>query len=330
MRRLIFCICVAVTGLSALASVDNGARSQDRPWIDKSLSPFRRAELLVQHMTQDEKILQIHMRDKPDHPREVPAIERLGIPVFKITNGPAGAGPGDSRPTQPATAMPAALALAASWDPRLAETFGRVVADEVAARGEDLLEAPGVNIARVPQNGRNFEYFGEDPYLAAQMVVPEIRGIQSRGVIAEVKHFAANNQENDRKTINEIIDERTLREIYLPAFEAAVKEGEVGAIMCAYPSVNGQFGCENQHLLKEILRGDWGFKGFVQSDYTATRNAVANATAGLDLAMKPDHYDAEMKTAINQASWRNLSSIRCWSAASARCSVSGCLIKREP
>lgn len=266
--------------------------------MNKSLSPVRRAELLVQQMTLDEKISQIHMIDKPDHPREVPGIERLGIPVFKITNGPAGAGPGDSRPTQPATAMPSALALAASWDPSLAETFGRVVADEVAAHGEDLLEAPGVNIARVPQNGRNFEYFGEDPYLASQMVVPEIRGIQARGIIAEVKHYAANNQENDRKTINEIIDERALREIYLPAFEAAVKAGDVASLMCAYPSVNGQFGCENIHLLKEVLRGDWGFKGFVQSDYTATRNAVANATAGLDLAMKPDHYDAEMKAEI--------------------------------
>ena len=266
--------------------------------MNQSLSPVRRAELVVQQMTLDEKVSQIHMIDKPDHPREVPGIERLGIPVFKITNGPAGAGPGDSRPTQPATAMPAALALAASWDPALAETFGRTVADEVTAHGDDLLEAPGVNIARVPQNGRNFEYFGEDPYLASAMVVPEIRGIQARGVIAEVKHYAANNQENDRKTINEIIDERTLREIYLPAFEAAVKAGEVASIMCAYPSVNGHFGCENTHLLKEVLRDDWGFKGFVQSDYTATREAVANATAGLDLAMKPDHYDQQMKAAI--------------------------------
>src|SRR5262249_28926485 len=211
-------------------------------WMNRSLPSARRAELLIQQMTLDEKISQIHMLDKPEHPREVPGIERLGIPTFKITNGPAGAGPGDSRPTQPATAMPAALALAASGDRNLAETFGRVVADEVVARGKDLLEAPGVNIARVPQNGRNFEYFGEDPYLASQMVVPEIRGIQSRGIIAEAKHYAANNQENDRKTINEIIDERTLREIYLPAFEAAVKEGDVGSVMCAYPSVNGQFG----------------------------------------------------------------------------------------
>ena len=266
--------------------------------MNPSLSPVRRAELLVHEMTLDEKILEIHMMDTRDHPREVPAIERLGIPALKITNGPAGAGPGDARPTQPATALPSALALAASWNPQLANTFGRVAAEEVRARGEGLIEAPGVNIARVPQNGRNFEYFGEDPYLASQLSVQEIKGIQSQNVIAEVKHYAANNQENARKTINEIIDERSLREIYLPAFEASVKEADVGAIMCAYPSVNGQFGCENMHLLKEILRGEWNFKGFVQSDYTATHSAVPSAMAGLDLAMKPDHYDAEMKAAV--------------------------------
>src|SRR5919201_5171726 len=293
-------IAAVVAGL-LLAPVppNNAAAPQSRPWMSRSLPPLRRAELLVRAMTLDEKILEIHMMDTREHPREVPAVERLGVPAFRITNRPPGAGPRDSRPTQPATALPSALALAASWDPALAETFGRVAAQEVADRGEHLIEAPGVNIARVPQNGRNFEYFGEDPHLASQVAVQEIRGIQGQGVIAEVKHYAANNQETDRKTINEIIDERTLREIYLPAFEAAVKQADVGAVMCAYPSVNGQFGCENTHLLKEILRGEWGFKGFVQSDYTATHSAVPAALAGLDLEMKHDeHYDAGMKTAI--------------------------------
>ena len=270
----------------------------NRPWMNTSLSAEQRAELLVKAMTLDEKISQIHMRDLREFPREVIAIERLGLPTFKISNGPLGAGPGDSRQPQPATAFPASLALASTFDPHLAEAFGRTAAEEIASRGEHLLEAPGLNITRVPQNGRNFEYFGEDPFLTARMGVAEVRGVQSVGIVAEPKHYAANNQENQRKTINEIVDERTLREIYLPAFEAAVKEADAGAIMTAYPSINGQFGVENVHLLKDILRGEWGFKGFVQSDYTATRNAVASATAGLDLSMKPDHYSDEVKTAI--------------------------------
>jgi beta-glucosidase len=292
MRRFLPVLLLILVCLSALA------QQADRPWMNKSLAPEKRADLLVHAMTLDEKISQIHMRDIREFPREVIAIERLGIPTFKISNGPAGAGPGDSRQPQPATALPSGLALAATWDPKLAEQFGQIAAEEIASRGEHLLEAPGLNIARVPQNGRNFEYFGEDPFLTARMGVAEVKGIQSVGIIAEPKHFAANNQERDRKVINEVIDERTLREIYLYAFEANVKEAGPGAIMCAYPSVNGQFSCENVHLLKEVLRGDWGFKGFVQSDYTATRSAVGNATAGLDLAMKPDHYDAEMKTAV--------------------------------
>ncbi len=272
-----------------------------KPWMNRSLSPQQRAELLVHQMTLEEKISQIHMVDIREHPREVTGIERLGIPTFKITNGSVGAGPGDSQVRQPATALPSALALAATWNPTLAATYGEVAAQESALRGEWLLEAPGLNIARVPQNGRNFEYFGEDPYLASRLVVPEVQGIQQQRVISEPKHYAANNQETDRKTINEIIDERPLREIYLPAFEAAVKEGEAGAIMCAYPSVNGQFGCENFHLLKDILRGEWGFQGFVQSDYTATHSTIPAAQAGLDLAMKHDnHYDSDMKDAITK------------------------------
>jgi beta-glucosidase len=191
------------------------------------------------------------------------------------------------------------LALSATWDPKLAATFGEIAGRETADRGEQLIEAPGVNIVRIPRNGRNFEYFGEDPYLSGALAVAEIRAIQQQGVIAEVKHYAANNQETDRKSVNEIIDERTLREIYLPAFEEAVKQGKVGAVMCAYPSINGQFGCENLHLLKDVLREQWGFKGFVQSDYTATHSTIAAAKAGLDLEMKHDNfYDAGMKDAV--------------------------------
>lgn len=292
-------IVLAIASTVAAHSRTDASGASARPWMSRSLSPERRAELLVRHMTLDEKILEIHMMNTREHPREVAAIPGLGIPALKITNGPAGAGPGDSPHPVPATALPSALGLAASWDPSLAETFGRIAASESADRGEHVLEAPGVNITRVPQNGRNFEYFGEDPYLAGQLAAAEIRGIQSQDVIAEVKHYDANNQETDRKTVNEVIDERAQREIYLPAFEAAVTQGGAAAVMCAYPSVNGQFGCQNTHQLKDILRGEWHFRGFVQSDYTATHSTIAAALAGLDLEMKHDaYYDSGMKAAV--------------------------------
>lgn len=250
-------------------------------------------------MTLDEKIEQIHMADIKATPREVPGIPRLGIPDFKVTNGPVGAGPGDSRIQAPATALPSALALSATWDPELAAEFGRVAGAETADLGEQLIEGPGVNITRVARNGRNFEYFGEDPFLSGQMAVAEIRAIQQQGVMAQVKHFTANSQETERKTIDELIGQRALHEIYLPAFEAAVKLGDAASVMCAYPSVNGEFDCQNTYLLKEVLRGEWGFKGFVQSDYTATRSTIPAALAGLDLEMKHDaHYDANMKAAV--------------------------------
>ena len=142
------------------------APENSRPWMNTSLSPMERARLLVHAMTLDEKIEQIHMADVRERPREVPGIERLGIATFKTTNGPAGAGPGDSHIPVPATALPSALALSATWDRHLAATFGEIAGQETADRGEHLIEAPGVNIIRVPQNGRNFEYFGEDPYLS--------------------------------------------------------------------------------------------------------------------------------------------------------------------
>lgn len=269
--------------------------------MNESLSPRKRAELLAKQMTFAEKILEIHMMNIRAHPREVPAIPRLGIPALKITNGPAGIGPGDSPQHEPATALPSALGLAASWDPDLARTLGRIAAGESADRGERVLEAPGLNITRVPQNGRNFEYFGEDPYLAARMGAAEIIGIQQEGVMAEAKHYDANNHEADRKTIKEVIGERTLREIYMPAFEAAVKQGHAASIMCAYPSVNGQFGCQNVHQLKGVLRDEWGFEGCVQSDYTATHSTIPAALAGLDLEMKHDDYhDSSMKAAVAQ------------------------------
>ena len=207
-------------------------------------------------------------------------IERLGIPRFKMSDGPAGV-----RTWGPTTAYPAPICMAATWDRDLQHEVGKAYGIDARARGVDFLLAPGVNMYRVPQNGRNFEYYGEDPYLSGQMAVQFIEGVQSQGVAATVKHFDANNQEHDRTGTSSDVDERTLREIYLPAFEAAVKEGHVEAVMCSYNLLNGTYASENDWLLNRVLKKDWGFKGVVMSDWGATHHAVAAANHGLDLEM---------------------------------------------
>lgn len=249
-----------------------------------------RARRLVARMTVDEKIAQVHGIRNATHYRFVPGIPRLGIPELHITNGPAGAGPGGVGSQKPATALPAPIALAASWDPELARTYGRITGLETRALGSKLLEAPDINIARVPQGGRVFESYGEDPFLAGRLAVANIEGIQATGVIANVKHYVANNQETDRGTINEIIAERPLHEIYMPAFEAAVKEAHVASVMCAYPRINGTYNCENKPLLHDILEDDWKFDGFIISDFGAVHSAVGSALAGLDLELPTGVY----------------------------------------
>jgi beta-glucosidase len=241
-------------------------------------------------MTLDEKISQLHGIHDAEHYRMVPGLPRLDIPEFRVTNGPAGVGPGGAGSQQPATALPAPIALAASWDIDLARLYGQVAGEETRSLGYTLLESPDVNIARVPQGGRVFESYGEDPFLAARMAVANIEGIQSTGVIANVKHYLANNQETNRGTINEIISERSLREIYMPAFEASVKEAHVASLMCAYPRVNGLFNCENKPVLHDVLRDDWGFDGFVTSDFGAVHSSAASALAGLDLELPTGIY----------------------------------------
>ncbi|HTV62288.1 MAG TPA: glycoside hydrolase family 3 C-terminal domain-containing protein [Verrucomicrobiae bacterium] len=249
-----------------------------------------RARALVSQMTLQEKITELHGIQNAEHKRYVPPIPRLGIPGFRIANGPCGVGPGDEPHQLPATALPAPILLAATWDPGLARGYGVIIGLEARDLGDDLLEGPDVNIARVPQNGRTFEAFGEDPYLVARMAVNEIEGIQSQGEIANVKHYAANNQETDRFAINEIVPQRALREIYLPAFEASVKQGQVASVMAAYPRINGEFCCANKDLESRILKDEWGFQGFITSDFGAVHSTVPSALAGLDLEMPTGKY----------------------------------------
>src|SRR5947207_3471900 len=290
---------VAFAVMGGLLAVPTAALAGSDP--DSGPTPEQRATALVAQMTLDEKISQMHTTGKGAGgiARLVPGIPRLGIPDLRISNGPAGVGTG-SVPDQPsATALPAPVALAATFDTDLAHRYGDVEGTETLDVGHNLLEAPDVNIVRVPQGGRAFENYGEDPFLAGQLAAANIKGIQRPGLMAEVKHYTANDQETNRKTINEDIDDRTLHEIHLPAFETAVKQGGVATVMCAYPSINGSFSCENRHLIADILRGQWGFDGFVQSDASATHTAVGSAAAGQDLELRDNGpYDQELKQAV--------------------------------
>src|SRR5246500_3976343 len=235
-----------------------------------------RVNSILEKMTVEEKIEMLGgVNDFYTHP-----IPRLGVPSLKMSDGPLGVH--DYGPT---TAYPAGVALAASWDIELAQRFGAAMGKDARARGVHFILAPGMNIYRAPMNGRNFEYFGEDPYLASRMAVNEIKGMQEQGVIATAKHFAGNNSEFARMTLSSDIDERTLREIYLPAFEASVKEAKVGAVMDAYNLVNGVYMTANIRLNNEILKKEWGFDGIVMPDWGATPDSVAAANGGLDLEM---------------------------------------------
>jgi len=236
----------------------------------------KRVDSILSQMTLEEKI-EIIGGINDFYTRPIP---RLGIPSFRMSDGPMGVH--DYGLT---TAYPAGIALAASWDVDLAERFGSAMGKDARARGVHFILAPGMNIYRAPMNGRNFEYFGEDPFLASRMAVSVIEGIQGQRVIATAKHFAGNNSEFARMTLSSDIDERTLREVYLPAFEASVKEAHVGAVMDAYNLVNGTYMTQNIHLNNEILKKEWGFDGILMSDWGATHDGVAAANGGLDLEM---------------------------------------------
>lgn len=220
------------------------------------------------------------------------SIDRLGIPSFMLTDGPHGlrkqGGKADHlglNNSIPSTCYPTASGLANSWDEALLEEMGRALGLEAASEGVSVLLGPGCNIKRSPLCGRNFEYFSEDPYLSGKMAAALIRGIQSNGISACVKHYAANSQELFRMTNNSVVDERTLREIYLPAFEMAVKEGGTKCLMTSYNMVNGVYANENMHLLREILYGEWGYRGMVVSDWGGNNDRVAAIKAGSTLEM---------------------------------------------
>lgn len=212
-------------------------------------------------------------------------VERLGIPAIKVTDGPNGARGASWNGDVTSAAFPVGIALAATWNPSLIERIGQALAEEAKSKGAVMLLGPTVNIHRSPLNGRNFECFSEDPYLSARIAVAYVRGLQQNGVAACIKHFVCNDSEFERQSINVEVSERPLREIYLPPFQAAVEEAGVWSLMSSYNKVNGTYASQNPYLLRDILKGEWGWDGLVVSDWTGTYSTVEAANAGLDLEM---------------------------------------------
>ena len=217
-------------------------------------------------------------------------VERLNLPELLVSDGPHGVRRQPdvhamSQKSVPATCFPTASSLAATWDTNLLHEMGQALAEEAIALHVDVLLGPGVNMKRSPLCGRNFEYFSEDPYLAGELAASLINGIQSQGVGTSIKHFAANNQEFERFSMSAEVDERTLREIYLPAFETAIRKAKPWTVMCSYNKINGTYASENRWLLTDLLKDEWGFDGFVVSDWGAVHDRVAALKAGLDLEM---------------------------------------------
>ncbi|MGD8199347.1 beta-glucosidase [Ornithinimicrobium sp. W1679] len=283
---------------------------QDRPWMDGSADPRTRAEALVSDMSLEQKVRQLHgnmetidiyaltsaatTAEEMDQlaaqitvERHVAADDELGIPRMRVTNGPVGVGMGDGTPSPPATALPMTIGVAASFDPDLAHEYGDLIGRECTHLGQHVLEGPGLGLHRLPIGGRNFEYFSEDPYLTGVMGVAVTRAIQANGVIAMAKHYVVNDQEDERFRYSVEVDEHVLRELYLLPFEMCVKDGDIASLMSAYNRVRGTYATENRYLLHTVLRQEWGFEGYVQSDFWSCRSAAASLGAGMDLEM-PD------------------------------------------
>jgi len=289
MRRLLCAVLIFFAAI--LSGAQNQSVSDIPPYKNPSLPVEQRVQDLLGRMTLQEKVA---MLSGADWMQSVPN-QRLGIPSIKMADGPLGirswSGPSSETSAEFAktkvttTAFPAGVAMAATWDTELVESEGQAIGQEVKALGRDMILGPTVNINRTPLWGRNFEGYGEDPYLTTRLALAYIKGVQGEGVVATVKHFAANNQEFERHRINAIVDERALNEIYFPAFKAAVEEGGVWSVMSAYNRLNGTYCAENSALLKDVLQKQWNFKGFVVSDWGSTYSTAGTVNAGMDLEM---------------------------------------------
>jgi beta-glucosidase len=289
------------------------------PWMNKSLSPDQRADLLIQQMTIDEKIQLLHgydtrnadRRDAPALEQQltltrgnggagfIPGIPRLGIPDLQMADAAVGVTMGAAR-SRYSTPLPSTISAASSWDPKLLYEYGALIGRELRDQGYNMSLGGGVNITREPRNGRNFEYLGEDPILAGRLDGQAMKGLQAQGVLGDVKHYAFNDQETGRNIGNvTMADKRIMRETDLLAFEIAVRDAEVSAVMCSYNKINGDYACENSYTLNDVLKKAFGFKGFVLSDWGGTHSTVKAALAGLDIEMTGNTYFADaLKKAV--------------------------------
>ncbi|MFE9425899.1 glycoside hydrolase family 3 C-terminal domain-containing protein [Kitasatospora sp. NPDC006697] len=286
---------LAAAGLAAVTEAPATAASQ--PWMNTAQTPDQRAGELLAAMTSAEKLAMLHGGASCGYVGCVDANTRLGIPPLHLQDGPVGVGDG----LTDVTALPAPVAGAASWDPTLMQQYGQVIGSEQWGKGTNVVLAPTINIVRDPRWGRAFESLGEDPYLSGQLGAADIQGIQSQGPMAQVKHFAVYNQETNRNNAsdNAVVSARAEREIYLPAFETAVQQGQADSVMCSYSAINGPFACENGPLQNTVLKGDLGFTGFITSDWGATHSTVASANNGLDMEMPgSDYYGSALTTAV--------------------------------
>ncbi len=286
---------------------------RNHPWMNASLSPDERANMVLKEMTLDEKIDLLHGMGMPGWPREVQnpepelgnggagfilGVPRLGIPIVQMSDAAYGVR-SSAENGRYSTALPSNVGAAASWDPEAACAFGTVIGKDLRAQGYNMTLGGGVNLTREPRNGRNFEYMGEDPVLAGTLVGHLMKCEQAQHVIGDIKHYALNDQESGRNEVDAIIDKRALRESDLLAFEIGVGIADPGAVMCSYNSVNGDFACQNKYLLTDVLKKDWGFKGFVVSDWGGTHSTIKASAAGLDNEEPLDEFfGAKLKAAV--------------------------------
>ncbi|HWE12146.1 MAG TPA: glycoside hydrolase family 3 C-terminal domain-containing protein [Solirubrobacteraceae bacterium] len=293
-------LATVLAGMALVARVPQQATAASCPWMNASLPADQRAQMLLGAMSLSDKIAMVH-QPEPDGFHYgaagwIPAIPRLCVPDLALND--AGEGVGDQQTG--ATAFPAPITQSSSWDPALQYQFGAALGQEALQKGINVQLAPGIETDRVPMNGRNWEYGSEDPYLSGQMGASEVQGIQSQHVIAVVKHYIANSQETNRMTDSSDLDERTLEEMYAPQYEAAVRQGGAGSVMCSYNRINSVYACENPFTLG-ILDHQFGFTGFVMSDWGATHSTVASAKAGLDMEMNVTpgtYYGSALQAAV--------------------------------